>query len=44
MVSVHNLLYKKIDFDQTCIDTLLGGGKRSDFGDFDLMFKVKIAF
>ena len=26
-ISVHNLLYKSMDFDQSCIDTLLGGSK-----------------
>ena len=33
-----------MDFDQTCIDTLLGGGKSClDFGDLDLIFKVTAA-
>ena len=30
-----------VDFDQTCTDTLLAGGKKwLDFGDLDLIFKV----
>ena len=33
-----------MDFDQTCIDSLMGGGEsRSDFGDLDLIFKVTLA-
>ena len=33
-----------VDFDQTCIYTLLGGGKRClDFRDPDLIFKVTLA-
>ena len=41
MVSVHYLLNQLIDFDQTCIDTLLGEGEELiDFGDLDLIFKV----
>ena len=35
------LLNQWVDFDQTCTDTLLGGGKKwLDFGDLDLIFKV----
>ena len=33
-----------MDFDQTCIDTLLERGKRRlDFGDIDHIFKVTSA-
>ena len=36
-----DLLTRLMDFDQTPIYTLLGGGKSLlDFGDFDLIFKV----
>ena len=35
------LLNQWMDFDQTCIDTWLGGGKELiRFGDLDLIFKV----
>ena len=44
MVSVRYLLNQLVDFDQTCIDTLLGEGEEFlDFGDFDLIFKVTLA-
>ena len=34
-----------MDFDQTCTDTLLGGGTSPlDFADLDLIFKVSAAF
>ena len=37
MVSLRYLLNQLIDFDQTCIDTLLGGGEELiRFGDLDL--------
>ena len=29
-----------MDFDQTFIDSLLGGGEEIRFGDHDLIFKV----
>ena len=29
-VSVHYLLYQFMDLDQTCIDTLLGGGEEKN--------------
>ena len=39
--SVHNLLNHLMDFDQTCIYTLLGEGNEfSRFGDLHLIFKV----
>ena len=40
-ISMHYLLNQLRDFDQTCIDTLLGGGEELiRFGDLDLIFKV----
>ena len=41
-ISVHYLLNQFMDFDQTCIDTLLGKGEL-EFGDLDLIFKVTLA-
>ena len=43
-ISVHYLLNQLMDFDQTCIDTLLGGGEELiRFSDLDFIFKVKAA-
>ena len=41
-ISVNYLRNKFMDFYQTCIDTLLGGGEelRLDFGDLDYIFKI----
>ena len=42
-VSVHYILNQLMDFDQTCMDTLLGGGEeliRLDYDDLVLIFKV----
>ena len=40
---LHYLLNQLMDFDQTCIDTLLGRWKNClDFDDLDLIFKVTI--
>ena len=45
--TVHSKIDKTkilMDFDQICIDTLLGGGKcLIYFGDLDLIFKVTVA-
>ena len=42
-VSVHYLLNQLMDFDQTFIDTLLGGGEEFiEFGDLDLIFIFKV--
>ena len=39
--SVPYLLNQRMNFAQTCIDTLLGGGTCGlDLGDLDLIFKV----
>ena len=44
MVSVRYLLNQSMDFDQTSIDTLLGGGEQLiRFDDLDLIFKVTLA-
>ena len=45
MVSMRYLQNQLMDFDQTRIYTLLGGGEGPlDFGDIDLIFKVTRAF
>ena len=38
MVSVRYLLNQWMDFDQTCTDTILGGGEElTRFGDLDII-------
>ena len=45
MVLVPYRLKQWMDFDQICIDALLGGGKelKLNFGDLDLIFKFTAA-
>ena len=43
-ISMHYHLNQSMDFNQTCIVTLLGGGEELiRFGDLDLIFKVTTA-